>query len=389
MFGGDGQSVVSRKLAAVQSNKAYVNVWDWNRDTPQVRCSAPEKLVSVAVSEVLQVLVGGGESGKAYMWEIGTGSLLRSWDCHYRPVRALSFTDDGLFLITGGDDAIVNVYEVRQLMDEGVEYIKAHVSWAQHSLSITCIVCGYGGSSGRIITASKDQTIRIWDLTSKRSLVTVSYPKPISTITLNHLETWLYVGTFDGEIYATPLHAASANVVAETSLITMEAHQGRITALVVSDQGTQLFSTSLDGTLKFWDTTTHQMVRSVTFSSPLTALVATRPPETSGKSGKRREARRVDTLEPFKKYKRAEGETNGMIRVRTTGLPREETEIQRRLVSLAGKCKEDKHEKEDKEKEELRDRVYELEQENATWLQVAKKMYGIAASHTFGPQRPH
>jgi pre-rRNA-processing protein IPI3 len=55
-------------------------------------------------------IVGGGASGRVYVWEVSTGRLLRSWPAHYKSVTCLVFSDDDSLLISGGDDGIVSVW---------------------------------------------------------------------------------------------------------------------------------------------------------------------------------------------------------------------------------------------------------------------------------------
>ncbi len=55
-----------------------LSVWRLPAGTsqPRYRCHAPEKISAVALSPDGAWCVGGGASGKAYLWETATGSLL-------------------------------------------------------------------------------------------------------------------------------------------------------------------------------------------------------------------------------------------------------------------------------------------------------------------------
>jgi hypothetical protein len=46
---------------------------------------------------------------------VTTGEQLRAWDAHFKKVTALRFTDDDSFLVSGGEDAVINVWLLAQV----------------------------------------------------------------------------------------------------------------------------------------------------------------------------------------------------------------------------------------------------------------------------------
>lgn len=42
--------------------------------------------------------------------QTSNGQLLRQWSPHYKAVSALAFTEDGSFLCSGGEDAMIHVW---------------------------------------------------------------------------------------------------------------------------------------------------------------------------------------------------------------------------------------------------------------------------------------
>jgi pre-rRNA-processing protein IPI3 len=49
-----------------------------------MQCHAPERIGPLAVSDDGSMCCGGGVSGRLYLWEVGSGALVRSWDAHYK-----------------------------------------------------------------------------------------------------------------------------------------------------------------------------------------------------------------------------------------------------------------------------------------------------------------
>lgn len=48
------------------------------------RSFAAEPIVAVAASPDGSHVVGGGASGHLYLWQAGSGRLLRTWPAHYK-----------------------------------------------------------------------------------------------------------------------------------------------------------------------------------------------------------------------------------------------------------------------------------------------------------------
>lgn len=48
------------------------------------RSFTQERLTAVAASRDGAYLAGGGASGSLYLWELGSGRLLRAWPAHYK-----------------------------------------------------------------------------------------------------------------------------------------------------------------------------------------------------------------------------------------------------------------------------------------------------------------
>ena len=62
-------------------------------------------------------LFAGGRSVKMYVWELSTGSLLNAWNGHYKSVTNLKMDASGMLLVSGGDDAMMHLWLLPQLLD--------------------------------------------------------------------------------------------------------------------------------------------------------------------------------------------------------------------------------------------------------------------------------
>lgn len=76
-----------------------------------------EAVGAVTASPCGGFLVAGGASGTIYIWDVASGRLLRSWAAHYKAVTALMFVGGSGLLVSGGEDTLVNVWQLADLLD--------------------------------------------------------------------------------------------------------------------------------------------------------------------------------------------------------------------------------------------------------------------------------
>ena len=81
-------------------------------------------------------------------------------------------------------------------------------TWSDHTLPVTSLVCGAGGLNGRVFSASRDNTCKIWDIPSGDLLQSVTVNTPILTICSDLAETALYAAGENGDIYKLNLLAS-------------------------------------------------------------------------------------------------------------------------------------------------------------------------------------
>ncbi|MEM8612941.1 MAG: serine/threonine-protein kinase [Cyanobacteria bacterium P01_H01_bin.105] len=152
----------------------------------------------------------------------------------------------------------------------------------------------------RLISASADKTIRLWDLTSGDVLQTWSNQTGfVNTILLSPDETRLYSGNADGTLQGWTVasgtllwqkkaaHSGPINTVARTpdgqrlvsggadgmihiweagtgkAVRSQKTDQGTINSLVVTSDGRYIISGGSDNSIKFWDITTGKLERTL------------------------------------------------------------------------------------------------------------------------------
>lgn len=242
------------------------------------------------------------------------------WDAHFKAVSSVAFAAGDALVLSGGQDAVINVWLVAQLVAIGAAASAGGgssmmpqpvASFSAHSLPITSLYVGIGGQQARIASSSLDRTCKVWDLGTKELVCSIMFPEAIVCATCDVAETALFAGSTSGNIYIVDLTApsysassdtaASASAVASASmsfhcsdrvfsghtyvsinLPTMSAiscsssdslpldlahvpccnnNSKTITSLAVSADGTLLISCSQDTTARVWHIGSGQTIR--------------------------------------------------------------------------------------------------------------------------------
>nr|CCA21316.1 WD domaincontaining protein putative [Albugo laibachii Nc14] len=325
-----GIQVIPRtdSLVCIQANKLVIHIYTWSQGAPIFRCHVAERLGPVCVTQCGNfVFAGAQESGKVYVWDVKTGQLVAVWDAHYKGVRAIALTSDDSHLITAGEDAIVHVWRLVDILEEsdaGFGNMSTLVSWTDHVLPITSVHSSQGGVNGRVYTSSLDRTCKIWSIFSKHCLYTITLPSFVNVCLSDRLEQRLFAGCGDGKVYCIDLHAAAAaNTAAmarivhtktshindSTSLLSnfLHGHEDSVTAMQLSACGRFLISGSADSTVRVWDVHSRQTLQTMKlFKGPVSCLcLLSNVPANLGRKAKSH-SNTLLPVAPFKKYMNSE-----------------------------------------------------------------------------------
>ncbi|CAG8465532.1 2341_t:CDS:2 [Ambispora gerdemannii] len=302
-----GQSDRIGLVLAAQTDKPLIHAYSWQKEQIYQKLVCPDKLVSLVISNKGSYCAGGTEKGKIYVWELSTGKLCKVFDAHYRKVNILKFTFDDVALISGSDDAVVNVWLLCSILDESTEesLISSYYSWSSHSLPITDIVCGIGNfHTSRVLTSSLDNTCKV-NLFREREISGYQPNNPNSAISTrtNNREVESVDG--GGAVEGVALEGHNYNNTKGGLGLVFRGHSAGITAITLSYDSTILLSASEDGTVLIWDIASRQMLKTFTYhKGPVTNLsVFLKPPELStiGSSVTASNKIPIPHISPFKK----------------------------------------------------------------------------------------
>lgn len=163
------------------------------------RIIPPQRLTSTAFSPDGSLLCAGCDDGRAYLWEVSTGKLRASWEPHFRRVNVIRWDSKSEVIATGGDDGRVCLWSTVGLFHPAGASVSAnglgstvsqqqpqpYATFTSHLLPITDL--SFSPESGsfpahlRLWSASKDGTVKLWDVRTRTLLTNFDFTATSTT----------------------------------------------------------------------------------------------------------------------------------------------------------------------------------------------------------------
>ena len=218
---------------------------------------------SLAFSPDGQLLASGGFR-EVKLWRRGANARLGEL-ADTGAVRSLATSPDGKWAATGTASGEIKLWDLATMKDPKV--------LAGHTAAATALA--FLPDSGRLVSASEDKTLRVWNVADGALATTLETPAPIQALALLADGTQLATGHADNVIRRWTLPAEASAAIATAGEIT--GHAGPVTALAISPANkSQLVSASADGTVRQWNLENNQQIREIKHGAAVTD-VAVRP----------------------------------------------------------------------------------------------------------------
>lgn len=249
MLGGN-----SSHFFGVHAKKALWHVWAWGEKKPRYRGSLPEKMTAMTFSPDAVLCFGGSQNGSIWVWQMGSGCLLRFWPAHFREVTQLIVSQDQTFLVSCSADATVHVYNLADIFAEQTP--KPFHSWSGHALAVTSIVLLPGsGMQQAVASASLDRSVRIWDIGTGKPLLARTCAAPVHCIAAGPAGSEILCACKTGE-----LRSFSTASAAGASDGFLAGHTGPVLSCSLSADGSLAASCSEADRVRIWDMRTRQCI---------------------------------------------------------------------------------------------------------------------------------
>lgn len=260
-------------LISANASKPMLHIWPINsqEQLQSSRLVTPGKVNALAVSSDGNYCVCG-IAELIYLWHIPTGKMFASLSRHFQNVTHVLFTDDDSHFVSGGQDGMILVWSLADVLAGNNQQPK--FTFSDHSLPITSLKVGLGGSRATLYSASLDRTIRLYDLAQGHQTAVLMFRHGLTSLCVDRMETTIYAGTTEGQVIRFHIYPAPRTLeyhLEEKDMNhTFDGHSGQVTSVSLSMDGETMLTGGQDGNLIIWHIRSKQMLKTIKHKGAVT-----------------------------------------------------------------------------------------------------------------------
>ncbi|NJR74328.1 MAG: WD40 repeat domain-containing protein, partial [Scytonema sp. CRU_2_7] len=256
-------------------SRGETKLWDLTKgeligtlsEHPWILSGLVDEVNSLAFSPDGQTLVSAGADSTIKLWHVGAQDLIDILHKHNGMVRCVAFTPNGRMLATGGDDRKIMFWD---LMQRQVATALSLEDTAAHSLALS--------PDGQTLVTGSYRKIKVWRIFQQEGQIPF-VPELLHSFTgHSHIVRALAIST-DGKILLSASRDKTIKIwdLENGELLrTLNGHRDGVYAVALSPDGQIIASGSADKTIKLWYLQTGELLGTFTgHTHTVTALAFT------------------------------------------------------------------------------------------------------------------
>ncbi|MBL7774736.1 MAG: hypothetical protein JNK89_01970, partial [Saprospiraceae bacterium] len=215
------------------SSDSTAAVWSAGGVRLHQLCGHRDAVRTAAISPDGRWIATGSNDGTARLWTAG-GQLQQVFDLGGAKVNASAFSPDSRQLLLGCGDNTAKLFS----LDGRLAAI-----YGGHTAEITEVAFSPDGK--QVLTASNDHTAKLWQRSGEEVLRLVGHTERVGALAVSADGNWVATGSFD---YTAKIWNLPFNLNNKAAR-----HKGPVTKVAVSPNGRFVLSGSEDNTAKLWN----------------------------------------------------------------------------------------------------------------------------------------
>ncbi len=233
-------------------------MWDIQKKDAVFAFSSPSNLTAVEFNPVGNNFAVGTQNGSVTFYHPGNGKQLSQLRGHTSAVLALTFSSDGRWLLSAGQDQNVVLWDLTK--DSLVSSNNSH----------TDIVTGLEmmPDDSKVVSISRDKTVRVWQMggsTGKllKGELVAEESSPLLALAIAKNGEWLAIATEDNRVIIRETHPRQDGEAIEFPVVTeLKGFAAPVKTLAFTPNSAFLVTGGDDGVPVFWNTQSWEAVQS-------------------------------------------------------------------------------------------------------------------------------
>jgi WD40 repeat protein len=187
------------KLLASGGKTGEIKLWDaaTGSEVATLHASYQNIIWSLAFSPDGKYLAAGEGGMEAFglatghlvtVWDISSRQIVKALSGHANDVRAVAFSPDGKFLVSGSFDDTIRFWDL--------------ASWQQIVTLKTDKVqsLAFSADGKRLVSGGRDKTVKLWDVATRQERCTLTVPSEIESVAFSPDNKVLAAASNDGKV---------------------------------------------------------------------------------------------------------------------------------------------------------------------------------------------
>jgi WD40 repeat protein len=197
------------KHAVSSSEDETIKLWDLERGVELLTLTGHRFSVwGLAVTPDGKRLVSASADGSLMLWDLAHGREIVTLGQHELPVRAVAVTPDGKHAVSASADKTLAVWDLERVLEPDPDVAQATRPGgvrvlAGHGAGIRAVAVTPDGA--RVLSASLDQTIKLWDLATGQVLATFTADGALDACAVSPAGTVFVAGDRHGRLHVLEL----------------------------------------------------------------------------------------------------------------------------------------------------------------------------------------